>query len=76
MSVPATLTEVSKIPGHSDIFRAKILDETACKHLPGSLTWVGSLIVQGGKWKEMLCERRDRGTLIAVDVPVSKDRQY
>ena len=28
------------------------------------------------KWKEMLYERRDRGTLIAIDVPVSKDRPY
>ena len=33
MSVPATLTEVSKIPGHPNIFRAKILDETARKQV-------------------------------------------
>ena len=33
MSVPATLTEVSKIPGHPNIFRAKILDEAARKQV-------------------------------------------
>ena len=33
MSVPSTLTEVSKIPGHPNIFRAKILDEVARKQI-------------------------------------------